>query len=161
MRAAVRSLYEVQRTRMVRFATARLGDAEAARDAVNETFVHALRRLSTLRDPAALEGWVWSILVNETRKQRRARRARPTHRLKDGLDVAAPETPVVDHELRRLIRGLPDRQRTVLFLRYYGDLTATQIADLLSITPSTVRATLTHAHTSLRRALTEGDTTDE
>lgn len=162
LRLAVCDLYASQHVRMLRFAAARLGDAEIARDAVNETFVQALRRLSALRDPEALESWVWSILVNETKNQRRARSAWPTAQLDDDdLALEAPELPVVDHDLRRLIRDLPDRQRTVLFLRYYGDLTAVQIAELLGIADSTVRATLHHAHTALRRALTEGDSHDE
>lgn len=160
LRAAVQALYADRHDRMLRFAGARLGSVEAGRDAVNETFVVALRRLSSLRDPAALESWVWSILVNETRRQRRARTVWPTADLDEGLGVAAPEPTAADHELRRLIRGLPDRQRTVLFLRYYGDLTGPQIADLLHITPSTVRATLTQAHASLRRELTGGDSND-
>lgn len=155
LRLAVRELYETQRPRMLRFAAARLGDADAARDAVNETFLQALRRLSFLRDPGALEGWVWSILVNVTRQQHRFRITRPTVTLDDIAEVAAPDLPEVDTRLRGVIRRLPERQRTVIFLRYFGDLAAVQIGELLDIAPSTVRATLHQGQTALRKLLTE------
>lgn len=145
---------------MLRFASARLGDVEAGRDAVNEAFLHALRRLSSLRDPEALESWIWSILLNETRRHHRLRRSQPSERLDDDIDLPAPEHPRVDHDLRRLIRDLPDRQRTVLFLTYYGDLPGTRIAELLGISPVTVRTTLHQAQATLRSRLREGSPTD-
>jgi RNA polymerase sigma factor (sigma-70 family) len=48
---------------------------------------------------------------------------------------------------------LPDRQRAALFLRYYADLDYRSIAEALGIEVGTVSATLSAAHTSLRRSL--------
>ena len=155
-RTAVRDLYRDQFVRMARFAAARLGDAEAGRDLVNDTFVLALRRLDTLREVEALPAWVWSILVNETRRHRRLLRRRRTGPLPDEPDIPAPEVPEIDENLRRHLRRLPERQRTVLFLRYYGDLTNPQIAALLGVTTGTVAATLHHAQAAMRSAM-EGD----
>lgn len=141
---------------MLRFAAARLGDIEAGRDAVNDAFVLALRRLSSLRDPVALESWVWSILVNETRRHRRWRKSQRHESLESASEVAACPEPQVDHDLRNLIRGLPNRQRTVLFLTHYGDLTGARIAEILGIAPATVRSTLHQAHAALQQRLIEG-----
>jgi RNA polymerase sigma factor (sigma-70 family) len=50
---------------------------------------------------------------------------------------------------------LPERQRLALFLRYYADLDYRSIADVLGVEVGTVSATLSAAHSSLRRALSE------
>jgi RNA polymerase sigma factor (sigma-70 family) len=50
---------------------------------------------------------------------------------------------------------LPERQRLVLFLRYYADLDYAAIADALEIKSGTVAATLHTAHAALRRQLLE------
>ena len=51
--------------------------------------------------------------------------------------------------------ALPERQRLVLFLRYYADLDYRRIAQILRVEVGTVSATLHAAHASLRRALNE------
>lgn len=57
--------------------------------------------------------------------------------------------------VRGLVAALPERQREVLFLRYYADLEYRAIADVLGIEPGTVAATLSAAHQSLRKRLEE------
>ena len=52
-----------------------------------------------------------------------------------------------------MIADLPERQRLVLFLRYYADLDYRQIADALGIRRGTVGATLNQAHAALRPML--------
>lgn len=69
--------------------------------------------------------------------------------------VEAPEVPIVDRDLREVVRRLPTRQRTVLFLRYYGDLPNTTIAAVLGISTGTVGATLHRAQETLRQILEE------
>lgn len=59
----------------LRTATAILGDADAARDAVQDAFATAVRRRGDFRGEGSLEGWVWRILVNTARSGRRARLA--------------------------------------------------------------------------------------
>jgi RNA polymerase sigma-70 factor (ECF subfamily) len=57
--------------------------------------------------------------------------------------------------LQATIALLPDRQRVILFLRYYADLDYQQIADTLGIRRGTVSAALHAAHQTLRRHLEE------
>ena len=59
------------------------------------------------------------------------------------------------HRLLPQLVRLPERQRLVLFLRYFADLPYEAIADALEISPGTVAATLNAAHRSLRRRLQE------
>ena len=58
-------------------------------------------------------------------------------------------------EVRRAVAGLPERQRTILFLRHYADLDYERIASTLGIERGTVAATLHAAHAKLRDILQE------
>jgi RNA polymerase sigma factor (sigma-70 family) len=57
------------------------------------------------------------------------------------------------------LRKLPPRQRAVVVLRYWEDLTDTQIGSLLGCSPVTVRSQLSRALGKLRDLLREGDDT--
>jgi RNA polymerase sigma factor (sigma-70 family) len=59
--------------------------------------------------------------------------------------------------VRAAAAALPERQRLVLFLRYYADLDYAAIAAALGITEGTVGATLNAAHAVLRRSLEEAN----
>jgi RNA polymerase sigma-70 factor (ECF subfamily) len=58
-------------------------------------------------------------------------------------------------EVATLVAALPERQRLVLFLRYYADLDYRRIAEILGVRIGTVSASLHAAHGTLRRALNE------
>ncbi len=154
--AVVRALEQLYRSRYERFfrlARAVLGSREAAADAVQEAFVRALRGRSSLRDQDALEAWVWRTVLNVCLTERAARS--PATGV-DELVVAASGgngNAEERRELRAAVAALPDRQRSVLFLRHYADLGYEQIAEVLGIARGTVAATLSQAHASLRQTL--------
>ena len=151
---ALAALYEDGYHRYLRVAEAIVGDVEAAHDAVQDAFARAIRSRSTYRGDGSLEGWVWRTVVNVAKT---ARSAAPSHlpidEVGDRLPASAPEGS--DGGLRVLLASLPERQRLVLFLRYYADLDYQQIADTLEISPGTVGATLNQAQAALRRGLEE------
>jgi RNA polymerase sigma factor (sigma-70 family) len=153
----IESLYRSHFGRFVRVAAAITGDDALAHDAVQDAFAIALRRQHGLRRRASLEGWVWKIVVNEARQQRRKatrRRGRETG-ADGGLGVASPDRVDADASVRRALAALPDRQRTALFLRHYADLDYPQIAEALGVRVGTVSATLNAARASMRRLLEE------
>ncbi|MBD0349100.1 MAG: sigma-70 family RNA polymerase sigma factor [Thermoleophilia bacterium] len=150
--AAIEGLYRARYAVFLRVATAICGDAALAEDVVHESFVRAVRHRADLRDPAALEPWMWRILVNEARK-RRAAEQRLVRVAEETHERAATNG---DHgRVRALIAVLPDRQRHALFLRYYADLDYEAIAAALGISAGTVAATLHAAREALRTQLTE------
>jgi RNA polymerase sigma factor (sigma-70 family) len=53
------------------------------------------------------------------------------------------------------VAALPERQRLVVYLRYYADLDYRAIAEVLGVEVGTVSATLSSAHQALRRSLKE------
>jgi RNA polymerase sigma factor (sigma-70 family) len=74
--------------------------------------------------------------------------------LDDSLEPSA-NGHAPDAGVRALLAALPERQRLVLFLRYYADLDYRSIAEVLEIQPGTVGATLNQAHAAIRRQLEE------
>ena len=151
--AALAVLYERGYRRFLRVAEAIAGDPELARDVVQDAFARAIRRRLEYRGEGSLDGWVWRIVVNAARNAVRDRPP-PELPLHEAADEAAAANgrPARD-EVRSLLAALPERQRLVLFLRYYADLDYRQIADVLEIQPGTVGATLHQAHAAVRRAL--------
>lgn len=145
-------LYQRRYRTFLRVAEAIVADAELACDVVQDAFARALRSRFDFRGEGSLEGWVWRTVVNTARNALRDRP--PAHVPLD--DLAADEDfGGRDGHVRALVAALPERQRLVLFLRYYADLDYLRIAEALAIEPGTVGATLSHAHAALRRALEE------
>jgi RNA polymerase sigma-70 factor, ECF subfamily len=147
----IEAVYREQYSRFLRYAVASLGDVEHGRDAVHEAFVRAIRSASDFRGQGRLESWLWRILVNGCIAEKRRRVVSSEDlALPTGMDDA-PEWP----EIREAIASLPERQRTVLFLRHYADLDYDHIGTVLGVARGTVAATLNAAHTRLRSVLGE------
>jgi len=151
--AGLSALYHEAYHRFVRVAEAITRDPEEARDAVQEGFANALRELDRFTGRGSFEGWVWRCVTNAARMSRRKSRFR--------VLATSPESPVEavepERKLLERIGRLPERQRLVLFLRYFADLSYDGIAEALDVSPGTVAATLNAAHRTLRRELEEAD----
>ncbi len=149
--AAVEDAYRRRHAEFLRVAAAITGDAELARDAVQDGLARALARRRTFGGSGSLDAWLWKVIVNAARNAA-ARTPQPIEAT-NAVAAAEPERP--DPELRSMVAQLPERQKLVLFLRYYADLDYPAIARILGIRRGTVAATLNQAHASLRRALEE------
>ncbi len=132
-----------------------LGDAEAAADIAQDVAITAVRRAGSLRDPAALDGWVHRIAVRAAlREARRAGRRRAAERA--GHDPPPPAA--LDDDLAgslALLEGLPARQRAALTLRYVHDLPDDAIARALRCRTGTVRSLLSRGREAVRAAIDE------
>lgn len=149
----IENVYRRRLDQAVRVATAIVGDRERARDAVHDAFAGAARKRGSYRGEGSVDSWLWQFVVHAAKDE--ARRP-PTDQLVD--DVQARRNGYEPEELARVQRSiaqLPERQRVVLFLRYYADLDYVTIADTLGITAGTVGATLHAAHAALRQLLEE------
>jgi RNA polymerase sigma factor (sigma-70 family) len=138
-------------------ANAILHDRERAKDAVQDAFVSALSRRSQWRREGTLDAWLWRAVLNAARDRRRKHEpilvsdtttGSPLE-ASDSSDGAAAEAGALVDALARLT----ERQRLVLFLRYYGDLGYRQIGETLGIKPGTVAATIHQAQEHLRHRL--------
>ena len=124
-----------------------VGGEERAHDAVQEGFAKALAKRRQFRG-GSLEAWIWRVVV----RQALDLRERPVTALEEELDAGLFVSDR-DPELADAIRRLPPRRRLIVFLRYYGDLSYEQIAELLGISAGTVGASLSQAHDELRAEL--------
>jgi RNA polymerase sigma factor (sigma-70 family) len=150
--AQLEALYLERFGHFARVAAAICGDLDRGRDAVQAAFTAAVRARRSFRGTGSLEAWVWRIVVNEARRIAREPR---TERL-EAVELAASNGHSEEGlALRTYVAALPDRQREVLFLRYYADLDYRTIADVLGIEVGTVSATLSAAHQTLRRNIEE------
>jgi len=149
----LRTVYERRLPELCRVAAAVAGSSELAPDIVHEAFVRAVRQRHRFEGRGDLEGWVWRIVVNA------ARDARAKQRVEDELDELSDLAASCEDPRRDLVRSaieqLPERQRLVLFLRYYADLDYRTIAATVAISEGTVAATLNAAHAGLRQLLSE------
>jgi RNA polymerase sigma-70 factor (ECF subfamily) len=150
LEALYRSRFDV----FARVAASVTGDADRARDAVQEAFATAVRKRRSFRGDGPLEAWVWRIVLNAARSD--VRRAVPVAVHDESASMNG--RPEQDAELRASLARLPERQRTAVFLRYYADLDYAAIGEALGITTGTVAATLNAAHTTLRSRLEEART---
>jgi len=151
--AAIEAVYREQFASFVRLATAITGDEQLALDAVHDGFVRAVRHRSTLRARASAPGWVCRIVLNEARKRRAAEARYVLTELVDEGKAANGHREA--GAATTALALLPERQRLVLFLRYYADLDYAGIAEALGIARGTVSATLHAARANLKTKLKE------
>lgn len=120
---------------------------DGGEDAMQETLIIVLRNLPTLREPAALRGWVRRIAV------RQALRAAGDARL---VAVAQPpeETVVPDIDtsldIRDTLAALSPHHRAVLVLRDLEDLSERETAEVLGLPEGTVKSGLHRARADFR-----------
>ena len=152
-RELLEHLYDTRYREYRRVAGLAAGDWDVADDMVHDAFVIALRKVDGLKNPDAIDAWMYRILINRIRShQRRAGRTPQAHEPTphdDSPAVAANQRI----DIARALRKLPRRQRTVVALRYFTDLTYAEIGQVLGIREGTVAATLHKAHTQLETTL--------
>ena len=139
-------LYREHLTEFRRVASAIAGNVDLGRDAVQEAFALAVRSRGRFRGDGTLEAWVWRIVVNAARDARRSANSETADLWPPAGEPSAVEVP---------LQSLTDRQREIVFLHYFADLSYDEIASALGISPGTVGATLTAARRTLRVSLEE------
>jgi RNA polymerase sigma-70 factor, ECF subfamily len=148
----IEAAYRRSFDRFLHVATAITGNVESAADCVQDAFSRAIRLRRGYRGTGSIEAWLWRIVVNVARD-----RASETREFASSeIDQAAGEILASDSaQLRSMLADLPERQRLVLFLRYYADLDYQAIATALEISSGTVGATLHSAHAAIRTQIQE------
>ncbi|CAN5440764.1 sigma-70 family RNA polymerase sigma factor [soil metagenome] len=159
--AAMGALVTRWSPRLLRHASRSLGNAEAARDAVQEAWMSAVRNLSRLEDPNRFGPWIYEITTRKCLDaMRRAIRGRrltarvETEHAANGVTHPAPDGAGLD--LTAAIRRLPLEQRLAVSLHYGEDLAVEQVAAVLGVPVGTIKSRLHNARRTLRTYL-EGD----
>jgi RNA polymerase sigma-70 factor (sigma-E family) len=148
---AVRDLYELHYVRLVRLAVLFVGDLGRAEEIVQDAFVDLVARWRTIREPGAAGAYLRMCVANGARSYLRHRAVVNRQPVSQPSEVNSAETDALvqlEHErVLSVLSELPGRQREVLVLRYYGQLSEAEIADTLGISRGAVK---THASRGLR-----------
>lgn len=143
--------------RVRRVQRALLLDAQDADDAAQETLIEILRSASSYRGDASLERWADRIAVRTgLRHRRRERRYLRSEVEPDELAGTKPHDGEVDALPRPLLdylRGLPDRDRQVLFLRHGLGYSMQEVAEMMESPLSTTKYRLGVALQRVRKAI--------
>jgi RNA polymerase sigma-70 factor (ECF subfamily) len=144
-----------------RLSYAIVGDEADARDATQETFIGAWKRLRELRDPERFDAWLQRIAVNSARMTLRARGRRRVREIPSGdvaaLAVAADGAVTTVRSDAALLDAaldtLPTDQRTILVLHHLEGHGVAELAAILEIPVGTVKSRLHTARRTLQDAL--------
>lgn len=149
-----------RREKLLRVARAWCRDPHLADDLVQETFSKALKRLGQLRDPAAIDAWLFQILANCWRDHLRRRRTLEdidtVDQHDDGLiwNFDPGESEIVA-KVRAAIARLPSGQREALALVELMGFSYAEVAMMLEIPMGTVTSRICRAREALRVLLAE------
>ena len=150
--AEIEAIYRKRVASLRRTAGAIVGDREASFDIVQDAFASAVTSRASFRGDSSIETWVARMVTNAAYSY--VRRA-PRVDLLQVVERANSESASTVDRVREAVSQLPERQRLVLFLRYYGDLDYDAIAEIVGVSSGTVGATLSAARRSLRSQLEE------
>jgi RNA polymerase sigma-70 factor (ECF subfamily) len=137
-------------------------DADA-KDVTQLVFVRAFKGLATFRNAATVRSWLYRIAINCSLTWiRDHKRETPTEIAEDSLAEmpAAPAKISAQQDgtaLRAAILQLPPKQKLVLELRIFDELSFKEVAELADCTENTAKVTFHHAVKRLREILGGGD----
>jgi RNA polymerase sigma factor (sigma-70 family) len=142
----VEELYRRERGGLVRLALLVTGSRAAAEDVVQDSFLRLRSTSAELSDPVR---YLRRIVLNEARQVLRRREIERRHLPAEPGFVLPPDLD----EMWQLLDGLSEKRRVALVLRYYEDLSFSDIARLMDCGENTARSLVHRGLKSLRRKL--------
>lgn len=161
---ALEQLFTTHKDDVFRFACLVVRDHGLAQDVTQETFIKVFRSIRTFGFRASFKSWLYRVAVNESISLLRRRRLKEEH---DGVFRTGPrqesqrdwqpEEAVLKDEMRHALRTALDRldplHRTVIILKYYQELSDSEIARVLRCPPGTIKSRLHRARELLKRGM--------
>jgi RNA polymerase sigma-70 factor, ECF subfamily len=163
---AVEMLVHHYETDVFRLALSILGEPNEANDATQETFIAALKSLRMYQERTSFTAWLFTIAVNTSRSHLRKRKVleRLTRALTsifqvDSQKQVLPEDMLIQNEAEAAIwnslNQLDEKHRMAIVLRYFHDLSISEISEILSVNEGTIHSRLHTAREKLRVALSQ------
>ncbi|WP_209332274.1 RNA polymerase sigma factor [Lunatimonas salinarum] len=152
--------------RVYNYALRFLGDHDLAMEVSQLTFITVHGKIENLKDPEKFRSWLYTILANQCRNQKRRQKGAALSDLSDGkasnmVDLpcknADPEQQMIQQEatdqLEQAILRLPEMQREVLIMKEFEGLKFREIAESLGISENTAKSRLYYAFKHLKETL--------
>lgn len=158
---AVIELYSMHYSALVRLAAMLVRDTPTAEEVVQDAFIAMHDGWERLRDADKALAYMRQAVVNRSRSVLRHRMV-----VEKNQQKPSPDMPSAEHGALALLersaviaalRRLPERQREVIVLRYYADLSEAEIASAMKISRGAVKSHTSRGMAALRAAL-EQDT---
>lgn len=144
------SLVSAEKERLYKIAYSYLRNEEEALDALQETTCRAYGKLRTLKEPRYFATWLIRILIHYCIDEQKRKR-KTFSNIRQPEQFQQHQSSVDDRmELEKAIEKLEPRYRHVIILKYYQDMTLTEIARLLEKPEGTVKTWLHKALEQLR-----------
>ena len=164
---AIERLVRQYETGVFRLALSIVGDQAEANEITQETFIAVLRSLRSYqdyKDRKSFKAWIYTIALNQSRSHLRKRKT--LERLRNTLTSIfrvetqkqiSPEEAVIQNdkeaEIWKSLNQLDEPFRIVLVLRYFHELSITEISEILSVNEGTIHSRLHSAREKLRNTL--------
>lgn len=148
---------ERSRPKLYRMALAWCHDPMLADDLVQETHVLALQKIQQLKNDAAFDGWIYTILNNAWLGY--LRKNRPSEDIDKIIiaDDVSPEHEMLMQQVNLIVRNamscLPNAQRQVVSLIDLDGLSYSEVSEILQIPIGTVMSRLNRARSSLNKTI--------
>ncbi|MGI9084723.1 MAG: sigma-70 family RNA polymerase sigma factor [Aeromicrobium sp.] len=160
-REAFATVYDRYGDRLYDFANSMLRQREEAEDAVADSFVIVVERISQLRDPDRLRPWLYAIVRSECLRRLKARKRIAyggEDRLVDMADESmSPESEAQKSALRDLVwdasAGLADRDRALLDLHLRQGLEGAELGEAMGVNASNAYVMLNRLRGQVERSL--------
>jgi RNA polymerase sigma-70 factor (ECF subfamily) len=161
---AIEALVRQHETGVFKLAFSILGEEADAHEITQETFIAALKSLRAYKEKSTFKAWLYTIALNHSRSRLRKRKVLGRLKTTVGsiLQVesqirSTPEEDLIRTEKEALVwnelNKLDERHRTVVILRYFHELSISEIAEVMSINEGTIHSRLHNAREKLRVAL--------
>jgi RNA polymerase sigma-70 factor (sigma-E family) len=156
----VAELFASEARSLVRLAAIFCDDREAAEDLVQEAFVRLHRSAHRIHDPGRAPAFLRSIVINLAKDANRrglmSLRHRPSMVQPSSVEhVEADAIDATDREMLDAVRSLPERQRACLALRFYSEMSESEIAEALGISKNSVKTHCRRGLAALETAMSQ------
>lgn len=150
-------LYRTHYRSLVRLAALLLDDIGTSEEVVQDAYVKMHGAWGRIKDPEKALPYLRTTVVNLSRSRMRHRQVAEKHAPRPMPDEPSAEYGAITLAERDAViaalRGLPDRQREALVLRFYGDLSELEIATTMGVSQGAVKSHLHRGKAALARAL--------
>ncbi|MFG1848846.1 SigE family RNA polymerase sigma factor [Micromonospora carbonacea] len=149
--------YRGSRQRLLGFVYTLTGNLAEAQDAVQEAYIRAWQRWSTVAGYDDPEAWVRVVASRIAVSRWRSLRSRARAYLRHGVDDSTPAPSTDTVAVVAALRQLPEEQRTALALYYLLGMPVTEVARETAAPVGTVKARLSRGRTALAGLLAVSD----
>ena len=143
-------LMEENANSMYKIARSYLNNDEDIADAIQDTILNCLEKISTLREPKYFKTWMIRILINNCNDILKEKK-RETCYEELPVTLKSNNTTADSLEFKDILDKLDEKYKTVILLYYVEDLKVSEISRLLNMNISTVKTRLSRGREQLRK----------